>query len=57
MFSVSCVYLGLFHPGQSVDLPLSDTGLHQAKAAGRYLKDVKFSNVFSSDMLRVQQVQ
>ncbi|XP_029008997.1 probable fructose-2,6-bisphosphatase TIGAR A [Betta splendens] len=41
--------------GQSIDLPLSDTGLHQAKAAGCYLKDVKFTNVFSSDMLRVQQ--
>ncbi|XP_068168349.1 probable fructose-2,6-bisphosphatase TIGAR A isoform X2 [Antennarius striatus] len=41
--------------GQAVDLPLSDKGLHQAKAAGHYLKDVKFSNVFVSDLLRAQQ--
>ncbi|XP_040894410.1 probable fructose-2,6-bisphosphatase TIGAR A [Toxotes jaculatrix] len=41
--------------GQAIDSPLSETGLQQAEAAGRYLKDVKFSNVFVSDMLRAQQ--
>ncbi|XP_035521213.1 probable fructose-2,6-bisphosphatase TIGAR A [Morone saxatilis] len=41
--------------GQAIDSPLSEIGLQQAEAAGRYLKDVKFSNVFVSDMLRAQQ--
>ncbi|XP_029910510.1 putative fructose-2,6-bisphosphatase TIGAR A [Myripristis murdjan] len=41
--------------GQTIDSPLSEVGLQQAEAAGRYLKDVKFSNVFVSDMLRAQQ--
>ncbi|KAM9854304.1 putative fructose-2,6-bisphosphatase TIGAR A [Aulostomus maculatus] len=41
--------------GQTIDSPLSDIGLQQAEAAGLYLKDVKFSNVFASDMLRAQQ--
>uniref|UniRef100_UPI0037E72F17 probable fructose-2,6-bisphosphatase TIGAR A n=1 Tax=Semicossyphus pulcher TaxID=241346 RepID=UPI0037E72F17 len=41
--------------GQAIDCPLSEIGLQQAEAAGRYLKDVKFSNVFVSDMLRAQQ--
>ncbi|AWP08839.1 putative fructose-2-6-bisphosphatase TIGAR [Scophthalmus maximus] len=41
--------------GQTIDAPLSETGLQQAEAAGRYLKDVTFSNVFVSDMLRAQQ--
>ncbi|GLD74501.1 probable fructose-2,6-bisphosphatase TIGAR A [Lates japonicus] len=41
--------------GQAIDAPLSEIGLQQAEAAGRYLKDVKFSNVFVSDMLRAQQ--
>ncbi|KAI3371606.1 hypothetical protein L3Q82_024169, partial [Scortum barcoo] len=41
--------------GQAIDSPLSEVGLQQAEAAGRYLKDVKFSNVFVSDMLRAQQ--
>ncbi|XP_033489884.1 putative fructose-2,6-bisphosphatase TIGAR A isoform X2 [Epinephelus lanceolatus] len=41
--------------GQAIDSPLSDIGLQQAEAAGRYLKDVKFSNVFVSDMLRAKQ--
>ncbi|XP_037621893.1 probable fructose-2,6-bisphosphatase TIGAR A [Sebastes umbrosus] len=41
--------------GQAIDSPLSEIGLQQAKAAGCYLKDVKFSNVFVSDMLRAQQ--
>ncbi|XP_061577298.1 probable fructose-2,6-bisphosphatase TIGAR A [Cololabis saira] len=41
--------------GQTIDSPLSETGLQQAEAAGRYLTDVHFSNVFSSDMLRARQ--
>ncbi|XP_029993141.1 putative fructose-2,6-bisphosphatase TIGAR A [Sphaeramia orbicularis] len=46
--------LGLLQ-GQAIDSPLSETGLQQAKAAGHYLKDVKFSHVFVSDMLRAQE--
>ncbi|XP_041853761.1 probable fructose-2,6-bisphosphatase TIGAR A [Melanotaenia boesemani] len=41
--------------GQAIDSSLSETGLQQADAAGRYLKDVKFSSVFVSDMLRARQ--
>ncbi|XP_044049011.1 probable fructose-2,6-bisphosphatase TIGAR A [Siniperca chuatsi] len=41
--------------GQAIDSHLSEIGLQQAEAAGRYLKDVKFSNVFVSDMMRAQQ--
>ncbi|XP_077452264.1 putative fructose-2,6-bisphosphatase TIGAR A isoform X2 [Stigmatopora argus] len=41
--------------GQAIDCPLSEVGLQQAEAAGRYLKDVKFSNLFVSDMLRARQ--
>ncbi|XP_070828860.1 probable fructose-2,6-bisphosphatase TIGAR A [Chaetodon trifascialis] len=41
--------------GQAIDSPLSETGLQQAEAAGRYLKDVKFTDVFVSDMLRARQ--
>ncbi|XP_071771040.2 putative fructose-2,6-bisphosphatase TIGAR A [Centroberyx gerrardi] len=41
--------------GQAMDTSLSEIGLRQAEAAGQYLKDVKFSNVFVSDMLRARQ--
>ncbi|CAB1423450.1 unnamed protein product [Pleuronectes platessa] len=41
--------------GQAIDAPLSEVGLQQAEAAGRYLKDVEFSNVFVSDLLRARQ--
>nr|XP_057943452.1 probable fructose-2,6-bisphosphatase TIGAR A [Doryrhamphus excisus] len=41
--------------GQAIDCALSDVGLQQAEAAGRYLKDVTFTNVFVSDMLRARQ--
>ncbi|XP_061678914.1 probable fructose-2,6-bisphosphatase TIGAR A [Syngnathoides biaculeatus] len=41
--------------GQAIDGPLSEVGLQQAEAAGHYLKDVKFSNLFVSDMLRARQ--
>ncbi|XP_012725653.2 probable fructose-2,6-bisphosphatase TIGAR A isoform X1 [Fundulus heteroclitus] len=41
--------------GQAIDSCLSEAGLQQAEAAGRYLRDVSFSNVFASDMLRARQ--
>ncbi|KAJ0029624.1 hypothetical protein NQD34_004621 [Periophthalmus magnuspinnatus] len=41
--------------GQAIDSPLSDIGFKQADAAGLYLKDIKFSNVYVSDMLRARQ--
>ncbi|XP_031615987.2 probable fructose-2,6-bisphosphatase TIGAR A [Oreochromis aureus] len=41
--------------GQAIDAPLSEAGLQQAEAAGRYLADVKFTNVFVSNMLRAKQ--
>ncbi|XP_049578733.2 probable fructose-2,6-bisphosphatase TIGAR A [Syngnathus scovelli] len=41
--------------GQAIDCPLSEEGLQQAESAGRYLKDVKFSNLFVSDMMRARQ--
>lgn len=44
------------HAGQAIDSPLSETGLQQAEAAGRYLREVKFSHAFASDMLRAKQV-
>lgn len=54
---MSHLHLSLSLPtGQAIDSALSEVGLQQAEAAGRYLKDVQFSNVFVSDMLRAQQV-
>ncbi|XP_054881808.1 probable fructose-2,6-bisphosphatase TIGAR A [Poeciliopsis prolifica] len=41
--------------GQAVDSSLSETGRQQAAAAGSDLRDVVFSNVFSSDMRRARQ--
>ncbi|XP_033881415.3 fructose-2,6-bisphosphatase TIGAR isoform X2 [Acipenser ruthenus] len=41
--------------GQGVDAPLSENGLRQAEAAGVYLRDVHFTNVFSSDLQRAKQ--
>ena len=43
-------------PGQAIDSCLSETGVQQAEAAGRYLRDVTFTNVFVSNMLRARQV-
>uniref|UniRef100_A0A3Q4HZP7 TP53 induced glycolysis regulatory phosphatase a n=1 Tax=Neolamprologus brichardi TaxID=32507 RepID=A0A3Q4HZP7_NEOBR len=40
---------------QAIDAPLSEAGLQQAEAAGRYLAHVKFTNVFVSSMLRAKQ--
>nr|XP_042699844.1 G1/S-specific cyclin-D2 isoform X1 [Chrysemys picta bellii] len=41
--------------GQGVDEPLSATGFRQADAAGVFLSNVKFTHVFSSDLLRAKQ--
>ncbi|XP_067283315.1 fructose-2,6-bisphosphatase TIGAR B [Pseudorasbora parva] len=41
--------------GQGIDTPLSDTGHQQAAAAGRYLKDLHFTNVFISNLQRAVQ--
>ncbi|TSS60388.1 putative fructose-2,6-bisphosphatase TIGAR A [Bagarius yarrelli] len=41
--------------GQSIDPPLSEIGVQQAEAAGQYLQDVHFHNVFSSNMKRARQ--
>ncbi|KAA0724470.1 putative fructose-2,6-bisphosphatase TIGAR A [Triplophysa tibetana] len=41
--------------GQKIDSPLSDIGTRQSEAAGLYLRDVKFQNVFVSDMKRAKQ--
>ncbi|KAJ8373890.1 hypothetical protein SKAU_G00044700 [Synaphobranchus kaupii] len=41
--------------GQGIDTPLSEIGRQQAGAAGLYLRDLKFTNVFVSDMLRARQ--
>ncbi|XP_041964821.1 probable fructose-2,6-bisphosphatase TIGAR A isoform X1 [Alosa sapidissima] len=41
--------------GQSIDSPLSEIGERQAEAAGIYLRDVKFTNAFVSDMQRARQ--
>ncbi|NWI20812.1 TIGAR bisphosphatase, partial [Crypturellus soui] len=43
--------------GQGVDEPLSDTGFRQADAAGVFLSNVKFTHVFSSDLLRAKQAR
>lgn len=41
--------------GQGVDTPLSETGLQQGEAVGRYLKDIKFNNVYVSNLQRAVQ--
>ncbi|XP_069824592.1 fructose-2,6-bisphosphatase TIGAR [Dendropsophus ebraccatus] len=41
--------------GQGVDEPLSEIGFMQAEAAGRFLSDVRFTHVFSSDLIRAKQ--
>ncbi|KAM8974355.1 fructose-2,6-bisphosphatase TIGAR [Pelodytes ibericus] len=41
--------------GQGIDEPLSDVGFKQADAAGRFLGNVKFTHVFSSDLIRAKQ--
>lgn len=42
--------------GQGIDSSLSEIGVRQAEAAGRYLQDVHFTDVFASDMKRAMQV-
>ncbi|KAJ8249660.1 hypothetical protein COCON_G00228760 [Conger conger] len=41
--------------GQGIDTPLSETGRQQSGAAGLYLRDLKFTNVFVSNMQRARQ--
>ncbi|MEE6477296.1 hypothetical protein FKM82_011456 [Ascaphus truei] len=41
--------------GQGIDEPLSEMGFKQANAAGRFLNNVKFTHVFSSDLIRAKQ--
>ncbi|KAL0962872.1 hypothetical protein UPYG_G00346600 [Umbra pygmaea] len=41
--------------GQGVDTPLSEPGLQQANAAGLYLRGIRFSNVFVSNLQRARQ--
>ncbi|XP_027712173.1 fructose-2,6-bisphosphatase TIGAR isoform X2 [Vombatus ursinus] len=41
--------------GQRGDVPLSETGFRQAAAAGEFLSNVKFTHVFSSDLMRTKQ--
>lgn len=43
--------------GQGVDAILSETGIQQCEAVGRYLRDTKFSSVFVSDLKRTVQVK
>ncbi|XP_014063801.1 fructose-2,6-bisphosphatase TIGAR B [Salmo salar] len=41
--------------GQGVDTSLSEPGLQQAEAAGLYLRELRFSNVFVSNLQRARQ--
>ncbi|TNN63165.1 Fructose-2,6-bisphosphatase TIGAR B [Liparis tanakae] len=41
--------------GQGVDTPLSETGLEQGDAVGRYLGDITFNYVFASNLQRAVQ--
>ncbi|XP_066525495.1 fructose-2,6-bisphosphatase TIGAR B [Hoplias malabaricus] len=41
--------------GQGIDTPLSDVGLRQAEAAGHYLRDIRFTNAFVSNLQRATQ--
>ncbi|XP_008281144.1 fructose-2,6-bisphosphatase TIGAR B [Stegastes partitus] len=41
--------------GQGVDTPLSELGAQQGEAAGQYLKDIPFSNLFVSNLQRAVQ--
>ncbi|TDG96597.1 hypothetical protein EPR50_G00230360 [Perca flavescens] len=41
--------------GQGVDTPLSETGVQQAEAVGKYLRDITFNNVFASNLQRAIQ--
>lgn len=42
--------------GQGIDTSLSEMGLQQAEAAGQYLQDLRFTNVFVSNLQRAIQV-
>lgn len=43
--------------GQGLDTVLSEIGIQQCEAVGRYLRDTKFSNIFVSDLQRTIQVR
>ncbi len=43
--------------GQGVDTLLSETGVQQGEAVGRYLRDITFNNVFASNLQRAVQVR
>uniref|UniRef100_A0A8C7TDT3 Fructose-2,6-bisphosphatase TIGAR B n=1 Tax=Oncorhynchus mykiss TaxID=8022 RepID=A0A8C7TDT3_ONCMY len=51
----STVPVGLVLSGQGVDTSLSEPGLQQAEAAGLYLRELRFSNVFVSNLQRARQ--
>uniref|UniRef100_A0A8C7F4U5 TP53 induced glycolysis regulatory phosphatase b n=1 Tax=Oncorhynchus kisutch TaxID=8019 RepID=A0A8C7F4U5_ONCKI len=51
----STVPVGLVLSGQGVDTSLSEPGLQQAEAAGLYLRELSFSNVFVSNLQRARQ--
>lgn len=53
---LKCLVFFLQCVGQGIDTLLSDTGHQQAVAAGRYLKDLHFTNVFVSNLQRAVQV-
>lgn len=42
--------------GQGVDTDLSETGIRQGEAVGKYLRDIRFNNVFVSNLRRAMQV-
>lgn len=66
LYCLSCDFIGIPYmnvivpslniTGQGVDVPLSETGFKQAAAAGIFLNNVKFTHVFSSDLMRTKQV-
>ncbi|KAL7882938.1 hypothetical protein SRHO_G00005960 [Serrasalmus rhombeus] len=41
--------------GQGIDTPLSEVGVRQAEAAGHYLRDIRFTNAFVSNLQRAVQ--
>ncbi|ETE58020.1 putative fructose-2,6-bisphosphatase TIGAR, partial [Ophiophagus hannah] len=50
----TCASASSLH-SQGVDEPLSDTGFRQADAAGMYLSHIRFTHVFTSDLIRAKQ--
>lgn len=52
-----CVVTSLSCLGQGVDTVLSETGIQQCEAVGRYLRETRFNNIFVSDLQRAVQVR